>query len=187
MNPSTQELLDAVEHMNATQVVILPNNKNIIPVANKLDGLTKKDVRVVPTCSMPEALAALVAYDPEASAEHNGSQMSRAANSVATGEITQAVRDTNSDAGQVQIGDFIGLVRGDGVVAVAKNLETACHDLLAKLITPGRELLTIISGEGSTYQSTESLVSHVASVHPQITCEVHVGGQPLYPYLFGVE
>ena len=187
MNPSTQELLDAVEHMNATQVVILPNNKNIIPVANKINELTKKNVRVVPTCSMPEALAALVAYDPEASAEHNGSQMSRAASSVATGEVTQAVRDTNSDAGQVKAGDFIGLVRGDGVVAVAKDLETVCRDLLSKLITPGRELLTIISGDGATSQSTESLVAHVASVHPQITCEVHVGGQPLYPYLFGVE
>ena len=187
MNPSTQELLDAVEHMNATQVVILPNNKNIIPVANKINELTKKNVRVVPTCSMPEALAALVAYDPEASAEHNESQMSRAASSVATGEVTQAVRDTNSDAGQVKAGDFIGLVRGDGVVAVAKNLETVCRDLLSKLITPGRELLTIISGDGATSQSTESLVAHVASVHPQITCEVHVGGQPLYPYLFGVE
>ena len=187
LNPSTQELLDAVEHMNASQVVILPNNKNIIPVAQQVDGLTKKDVRVVPTCSMPEALAALVAYDPEASAENNESQMSRAASSVATGEVTQAVRDTNSDAGQVKAGDFIGLVRGDGVVAVAKNLETVCHDLLSKLITPGRELLTIISGDGATSQSTESLVAHVASVHPQITCEVHFGGQPLYPYLFGVE
>ena len=187
MNPSTQELLDAVEHMNATQVVILPNNKNIIPVANKINELTKKDVRVVPTCSMPEALAALVAYDPEASAEHNESQMSRAASSVATGEVTQAVRDTNSDAGQVKAGDFIGLVRGDGVVAVAKNLETVCHDLIAKLISPGRELLTIISGDGATSQSTESLVAHIASVYPQITCEVHFGGQPLYPYLFGVE
>ena len=187
MNPSTQELLDAVKHMNATQVVILPNNKNIIPVANKINELTKKDVRVVPTCSMPEALAALVAYDPEASAEHNESQMSRAASSVATGEVTQAVRDTNSDAGQVKAGDFIGLVRGDGVVAVAKNLETVCHDLIAKLISPGRELLTIISGDGATSQSTESLVAHIASVYPQITCEVHFGGQPLYPYLFGVE
>ena len=113
--------------------------------------------------------------------------MSRAASSVATGEVTQAVRDTNSDAGQVKAGDFIGLVRGDGVVAVAKNLETVCHDLLSKLITPGRELLTIISGDGATSQSAESLVAHVASVHPQITCEVHFGGQPLYPYLFGVE
>ena len=187
MNPSTQELLDAVEHMNATQVVILPNNKNIIPVANKIDELTKKDVRVVPTCSMPEALAALVAYDPEASAEHNGSQMSRAASSVSTGEITQAVRDTNSDAGPVKAGDFIGLVRGDGVVAVAQTLDAVCRDLLTKLITQERELLTIIYGDGATTQSTEALIAHVSEKYPQITCEVHFGGQPLYPYLFGVE
>jgi hypothetical protein len=187
MNPSTQELLDAVEHMNATQVVILPNNKNIIPVANKIDELTKKDVRVVPTCSMPEALAALVAYDPEASAEHNGSQMSRAASSVATGEVTQAIRDTNSDAGPVKAGDFIGLVRGDGVVAVAATLDAACHDLLAKLITPQRELLTIITGSDASSQATDALVVHVGQAHPHISCEVHFGGQPLYPYLFGVE
>ena len=187
MNPSTQELLDAVEHMNATQVVILPNNKNIIPVANKIDELTKKDVRVVPTCSMPEALAALVAYDPEASAEHNGSQMSRAASSVSTGEITQAVRDTNSDAGPVKAGDFIGLVRGDGVVAVGQTLDAVCRDLLAKLITQERELLTIIYGDGATPQSTEALIAHVSEKYPQITCEVHFGGQPLYQYLFGVE
>ena len=187
MNPSTQELLDAVEHMNATQVVILPNNKNIIPVANKIDELTKKDVRVVPTCSMPEALAALVAYDPEASAEHNGSQMSRAASSVATGEVTQAIRDTNSDAGPVKAGDFIGLVRGDDVVAVAATLDAACHDLLAKLITPQRELLTIITGSDATSQATDALVAHVGQAHPHISCEVHFGGQPLYPYLFGVE
>ena len=187
MNPSTQELLDAVEHMNATQVVILPNNKNIIAVANKIDELTKKDVRVVPTCSMPEALAALVAYDPEASAEHNGSQMLRAASSVATGEVTQAIRDTNTDAGPVKAGDFIGLVRGDGVVAVAKTLDDVCHDLLAKLITPQRELLTIITGSDATSQATDALVAHVGQVHPHISCEVHFGGQPLYPYLFGVE
>ena len=98
LNPSTQELLDAVEHMNASQVVILPNNKNIIPVAQQVDGLTKKDVRVVPTCSMPEALAALVAYDPAASAEHNGTAMAKAAAAVVTGEITTAVRDTKTDA-----------------------------------------------------------------------------------------
>ena len=187
MNPSTQELLDAVEHMNATQVVILPNNKNIIPVANKIDELTKKDVRVVPTCSMPEALAALVAYDPEASAEHNGSQMSRAASSVATGEVTQAIRDTNSDAGPIKAGDFIGLVRGDGVVAVAKTLENVCRDLLAKLITPERELLTIITGDGASANMTDELVAHVGQAYPHISCEVHFGGQPLYPYLFGVE
>ena len=90
MNPSTSELLDAVEHMNADQIVILPNNKNIIPVANQVNSLTTKDVRVVPTCSMPEALAALVFYDPEATAADNAVSMTTAAQAISTGEVTRA-------------------------------------------------------------------------------------------------
>jgi dihydroxyacetone kinase-like predicted kinase len=113
--------------------------------------------------------------------------MSRAASSVATGEVTQAIRDTNSDAGPIKAGDFIGLVRGDGVVAVAKTLENVCRDLLAKLITPERELLTIITGDGASANMTDELVAYVGQAHPHISCEVHFGGQPLYPYLFGVE
>ena len=139
LNPSTQELLDAVEHMNAQQVVILPNNKNIIPVAQQVDGLTKKEVRVVPTCSMPEALAALVAYDPEASAEHNGGAMARAAAAVITGEVTTAVRDTKTDAGSVTAGDSIGLVRGDGVVAIATNVFDCSTAHLKHIVTDDRE------------------------------------------------
>ncbi|NBR01250.1 MAG: DAK2 domain-containing protein, partial [Actinobacteria bacterium] len=119
LNPSTAELLAAVEHMNAGQVIILPNNKNIIPVAQQVDELSSKEVRVVPTTSMPEALAALVTYDPEASAETNARNMSAAAASMTTGEVTQAVRDTTTDAGAVTTGDWIGIVRGDGIVAVA--------------------------------------------------------------------
>ncbi|NDF69228.1 MAG: hypothetical protein EB143_06935, partial [Actinobacteria bacterium] len=135
LNPSTQELLDAVEHMNAQQVVILPNNKNIIPVAKQVDGLTKKEVRVVPTCSMPEALAALVAYDPEASAEHNGGSMAKAAAAVVTGEVTTAVRDTKTDAGAVKEGDSIGLVRGDGVVAIAADVFECSTALLKHIVS----------------------------------------------------
>ncbi len=187
LNPSTQELLDAVEHMNATQVVILPNNKNIIPVAQQVDGLTKKDVRVVPTCSMPEALAALVAYDPEASAEHNGTAMAKAAAAVVTGEVTIAVRDTKTDAGEVKVGDAIGLVRGDGVVAIAPTVFDCATALLKQIATADRELLTVIAGVDATAAMTEQLVAWVGEHFPAIACEVHQGGQPLYPYLFGVE
>ncbi len=187
LNPSTQELLDAVEHMNATQVVILPNNKNIIPVANQIDALTTKDVRVVPTCSMPEALAALVSYDPEASAETNARNMTSAAHSVATGEITQAVRDTSSDVGAVTVGDWIGLVRGDGIVAVSGSLTGAATALLGQLISDGGELLTIITGIDASTTQTEHITTWVSQQHPDITVEVHHGDQPLYPYLFGVE
>ena len=187
MNPSTAELLDAVEHMNAQQVVILPNNKNIIPVANQINALTKKDVRVVPTCSMAEALAALVFYDPEADAAVNAEAMTGAAEAVATGEITQAVRDTNTDVGPVKNGDWIGLVRGDGVVAVGGTMVAATTQLLDALITPGRELLTMITGDLATARQIEEVIAYLSENHPDVEVEVHAGGQPLYPFLFGVE
>ena len=187
MNPSTEELLDAVEHMNSQHVVILPNNKNIIPVANQVNALTTKTVHVVPTCSMPEALAALVFYDPESTSELNAAAMSDAAAAVATGEVTQAVRDTNSDAGAVKAGDWIGLVRGDGLVAIGGTMVAASCSLLDKLVTPGRELMTIITGDLATARATEEIVAYIADNFDGVEVEVHAGGQPLYPYLFGVE
>ena len=187
LNPSTAELLDAVEHMNSQQVIILPNNKNIIPVANQVNALTKKEVRVVPTCSMPEALAALVSYDPEAEVDANCEAMSDAAKSVATGEVTQAVRDTNTDAGEVKNGDWIGLVRGDGVVAIGSTMVVAATQLLDQLLSGKGELLTVITGNLATARATEEIIAYMADKHPGVEVEVHPGGQPLYPFLFGVE
>jgi DAK2 domain fusion protein YloV len=187
LNPSTAELLDAVEHMNSQQVIILPNNKNIIPVANQVNALTKKEVRVVPTCSMPEALAALVSYDPEADVDANCEAMSDAAKSVATGEVTQAVRDTNTDAGAVKNGDWIGLVRGDGVVAIGSTMVVAATQLLDQLLSGNGELLTVITGNLATARATEEIIAYMADKHPGVEVEVHPGGQPLYPFLFGVE
>ena len=187
LNPSTAELLAAVERMNARQVIILPNNKNIIPVAQQLDALTTKDVRVVPTCSMPEALASLVFYDPEVTAETNARAMTDAAQAVATGEVTQAVRDTKTDAGQVTEGDWIGLVRGDGIVSISGTVVGAAQQLLESLIDDSRELLTLITGADATTADTEQITAWAASHRPDLAVEVHFGGQPLYPYLFGVE
>lgn len=187
LNPSTAELLAAVERMNARQVIVLPNNKNIIPVAQQIDALTTKDVRVVPTCSMPEALAALVFYDPEVSAETNARAMADAAEAVATGEITQAVRDTNTEAGQVTEGDWIGIVRGDGIVSIAGTVVGAATQLLNSLIDDSRELLTIVTGETALVSDTEQITAWVSDNRPSLAVEIHSGGQPLYPYLFGVE
>jgi hypothetical protein len=187
LNPSTAELLAAVEHMNSRQVVILPNNKNIIPVAQQIDALTTKDVRVVPTTSMPEALAALVNYDPEASAETNARNMANAAGAVVTGEVTQAVRDTATDAGAVTTGDWIGIVRGDGIVAIAGTLVSSATQLLEHIMQPEAELLTIITGSEATGATTDQITAWVADNRPDAAVEVHTGGQPLYPYLFGVE
>jgi len=187
LNPSTAELLDAVEAVNSQQVVVLPNNKNIIPVAEQLAALTSKTVLVVPTRSMPEALASLVVYDPEADAAANVAEMSEAASSVATGEVTQAVRDTASDAGPISTGDWIGLVRGDGIVSVSGSLVGAATGLLDQLVTPDREIVTIISGADATNGHTDALQGWLAEHRPEVEVEVHVGAQPLYPYLFGVE
>jgi len=187
LNPSTAELLSAVEAVNAQQVVVLPNNKNIIPVAQQLDSLTSKTVFVVPTKSMPEALAALVLYDPEADAAVNAEQMSESAESMATGEVTQAVRATHSDAGAIEEGDWIGIVRGDGIVVVSGTLDGATVALLEHLVLPGREIVTIIEGRDANGDHTDVINAWLEEYRPAVQVEVHRGNQPLYPYLFGVE
>jgi dihydroxyacetone kinase-like predicted kinase len=136
---------------------------------------------------MPEALAALVVYDPEVSAEHNAREMGAAAESVATGEITQAVRDTESDAGAITVGDWIGIVRGDGIVAIGGTWRAAATQLLEHLVTPEREIVTVLEGIDATASMTEEIVAWMAEHRADVVVEVHRGGQPLYPYLFGVE
>lgn len=187
LNPSTAELLAAVEAVNADQVVVLPNNKNIIPVAEQLDALTSKRVAVVATRSMPEALAALVVYDPVADAEANGAEMVEAANAVMTGEVTRAVRSTQSDAGPIAEGDWIGIVRGDGIVAVAGTLDGATVALLDHLLGPGCEIVTVLEGVDASRGHTDVIQAWISENRPGVEVEVHRGGQPLYPYLFGVE
>jgi DAK2 domain fusion protein YloV len=187
LNPSTAELLAAVEAVHADQVIVLPNNKNIIPVAEQLDALTSKTVIVVPTRSMPEALAALVVYDPEAGVEENEEEMAEAAESVTTGEVTQAVRATNSDAGPIAEGDWIGIVRGDGIVAVAGTLDGATAALLDHIVGPRSEIVTVVEGVGATSGHTDLVRAWLDEHRPDVQVEVHRGGQPLYPYLFGVE
>ena len=187
LNPSTAELLAAVEAVNAQQVVVLPNNKNIIPVADQLDGLTTKTVVVVPTTSMAAALAALVLYDPEADAAANGEEMAEAIASVATGEVTQAVRSTNTDAGPVNDGDWIGIVRGDGIVAISGTLDGATVALLEHLVGPTAEIITVIEGIDASGRHTDVIQAWLDEHRPGVQVEVHRGGQPLYPYLFGVE
>ncbi|MFM8563000.1 MAG: DAK2 domain-containing protein [Acidimicrobiia bacterium] len=187
LNPSTAELLAAVEAVNAQQVVVLPNNKNIIPVAEQLDALTTKEVRVVPTRSMPEALAALVVYDPEAGVDEHVASMVSSTEAMVTGEVTRAVRDSASEVGAVTVGDWIGLVRGDGIVAVSGSLEDAVVALLAHLVDESREIVTIIEGVDATSSATAAIEAWIAAERPDTQVERHRGGQPLYPYLFGVE
>ena len=187
LNPSTAELLETVDRVNADQVIILPNNKNIIPVAEQVDALSERSVVVVPTVSMPEALAALVVYDPESDADENAAEMVEAIASVTTGEVTRAVRASRSDVGEIAEGDWIGITRGEGIASVAPDVVGATLALLDRLLADGAELLTVITGADATTAVTAEIEGHIAAVHPEVQVEVHRGGQPLYPYLFGAE
>ena len=186
MNPSTAELLDAVERVPADHVVILPNNKNIIPVAEQVDAHTTKTVHVVPTKGITEGFAALVVYDPEADGSANAQEMSEAASGVVAGELTQAVRASSCDVGPIAEGDWLGIAR-DGIRAVEGELGDAATKLLAELVLPNHEIVTIIEGEGASAGCTRHITEWLTEHRPAATCEVHHGGQPLYPYLFGIE
>ncbi|HYI63122.1 MAG TPA: DAK2 domain-containing protein [Acidimicrobiales bacterium] len=186
MNPSTQQLVAAVEATAADEVVLLPNNKNIVAVAEQVAGLTAKAVRVVPTRSVSEGLAALVAYDPEASAEANATQMGAAADAVVAGEVTRAVRASSCDLGPIREGDWLGIAR-DGIRAVEAELADAVCTLLGALLTEEHEIITLIEGEGASAASTRRVTEWLAEAHPDLEQEVHHGGQPLYPYYVGIE
>jgi len=186
MNPSTAQVLEAVEAVPAEQVVILPNNKNIVPVAEAVQGLTDKKVRVVRTTSVAEGFAALMAYDPEASADENQASMLEAASKVVPGEVTRAVRPSDSPAGPIQQGDWLGLSR-DGIVAVEASVEEAACTLLGKLLSDQHEIVTLIEGEGAKPADTRAITEWLREHHPAISAEVHHGGQPLYPYLLSIE
>lgn len=186
-NPSTAELLAAVERCGTTDVVVLPNNKNIVPVATQLDGLTEVRVRVVPTRTMPEGLAAMVSFEPDGDASANAEAMSASSEGVLTGEVTCAVRDTTSEVGPVREGQWIGLVRGDGLVAVADTVADVAMRLLDHLLAGERELVTVLTGADVDPEVTDRLVEWLADEHADVEVEVHDGGQPLYPYLFGIE
>ncbi|MBS1848593.1 MAG: DAK2 domain-containing protein [Actinobacteria bacterium] len=186
MNPSTADLLAAVEAAPADAVVILPNNSNIIPVAQQVADQTAKTVRVVPTRGVVEAVAALVSYDPFAEADAVTRSLTDGAEAVAAGEVTRAVRDSTCDVGPIAEGDYLGLSR-EGIRSVDPTLVAATTRLLDELIGDDHEIVTLIEGEGSSVAETRQITGWLAAHRPDVEVEVHAGGQPLYPYFIGVE
>jgi DAK2 domain fusion protein YloV len=186
MNPSTEDLLDAVEAVPADEVVLLPNNKNIVAVARQVQSLTTKVVRVVPTTSVVEGFAALLDYDPHGDAEHNATCMSAAADRVITASVTRSIRDSASDAGPIAEGDIIGLA-GDAISVVSPSVAECVEGLLAKLLRDTHEIVTLIEGEGATAGDTRRITGWVEERFPTVEIEIHHGGQPLYPYLLSIE
>ena len=186
MNPSTSELLEAVERAPAEQIVILPNNSNIVAVARTVDDETEKTVVVVPTTSVPEGFASLLGYDPQAIATENAKVMLEIASGVDVGEVTQAVRSTSTPVGEVAEGDWIGLDR-DGVCAIGATLVEAATNLLNEIIGEDSEILSLIVGEGASDADTRAITEWVTENRPTVETEIHTGGQSHYPFFFGVE
>jgi dihydroxyacetone kinase-like predicted kinase len=187
MNPSTAELLAAIDAAPGQQVILLPNNKNVVPVAEQAAAESAKQVRVIPTIGVQEGFAALLEYDPEGDADANASLMSESAARVVAGEVTRAVRPSTCDAGPIATGDYLGLSRR-GIEVVAPNLTDAATALLDRLIDASRhEIVTVITGAGAGAADTRRITEWVGEHHPGVATEVLHGGQPLYSYLFSIE
>jgi DAK2 domain fusion protein YloV len=186
MNPSIAELVGAVDALASDDVIVLPNNGNIRPVANRVDELSTKRVWVVPTETIAEGFAALLAYDPEAGGAANAEAMEATARKVVPGEVTRAVRDSETPAGPVRSGDWLGLSR-NGIEVVGETLADAACSLLELLVGGDHDLVTIIEGEGSGAADTRRITEWLKEARPVVETEVHHGGQPLYPYLFSIE
>jgi DAK2 domain fusion protein YloV len=186
MNPSTEQILDVIEATPGSEVVVLPNNKNIRAVAVQACALSTKPARVVDTAGIQEGFAALLEYDPEVGAEENAVAMADAAARVVAGEVTQAVRASDTEVGEIAAGDWIGLSRR-GIEVVGATMSDATCRLLDRLLEESHEIVTIIEGAGAKPADTRRVTEWLAENRPGLAVELHHGGQPLYPYLIAVE
>ena len=186
MNPSTADLLEAAEATASEHVIILPNNSNIVAVAEQVDLQTSKTVRVVGTHTVTEGFASLLGYDPEATSDKNQTGMSQASQMVESGEITTAVRESTTEIGEIKKGDFLGLQKGK-VTVIAETIVEATKNLLKEMISDEHEIVTLVTGEESNQKETDEITAWVDAEYEVIEVEVHAGGQPLYPYYIGIE
>ena len=187
MNTSTEDILQAVKEAHAEKVIVLPNNKNIQMAANQAAEVSEDAaVAVVATRTISEGLASLLAFNPEASLEENQAAMSEQMALVSSGQITNAVRDTNIDGVEIKTDDFMGIVDGKILVSIADRKE-ATLATIDKMINDDSEILTIIYGEDAEASEVEEITEAVEAKYPDVEVEVHEGNQPVYTYLLSVE
>ncbi|MEW6553260.1 MAG: DAK2 domain-containing protein [Actinomycetota bacterium] len=184
MNPSTAEMLDAIEGIAQEKVLLVPNNKNIIPAAEQTRELTEKEVLVIPAVSIAEGFAAMVAYDARGEMESNYERMTQAMEKVKTGAVTVAVRDSKGKPGKIKKGSFIGLFRGD-IVSAAQDPLAAAGTLLESMLDEGDEIVSMVIGDEAYGLDHSELVGLLEDRGLEV--EVIDGGQPVYHYIFGVE
>ncbi|MGN0278365.1 MAG: DAK2 domain-containing protein [Lachnospiraceae bacterium] len=193
MNPSTEDMLNAIDKVNADTIFILPNNKNIILAANQAQSLVKeKKIVVVPTKTVPQGITAIINYVPDLSAEDNLETMIGEMNKVSTGQVTYAVRDTNIDGKEIKQGDFMG-IGDDGILAVGTDVADITVNMIAEMMLGNSnnddeyELISIYYGEEITEEAAETLRDRVAEQHPDCDIELQYGGQPIYYYIVSAE
>ena len=187
MNPSTKELLDAVNSVNAEAVIILPNNSNIIMAAQSCSEVSDKPCAVVPTKSVPEAFSAMFAFDETASLEENVEAMTEARDEVKTGEVTRAIKDSKDVHGNpIHDGDVIGIADGE-LEVVSDSIEDATMRILEVLEAEDADTLTILAGEDYTDGAFEALIERIEEAYEDLEIDSHRGEQPLYPIVLSVE
>jgi hypothetical protein len=187
MNPSTEDLVEAVRRVAAKHIYILPNNGNIVMAARQVkEILTDRDIRVIPTKSIPQGISALVNYDPNGEAQENADNMEKGLSLIKSGEVTYAVRDSQFGELEIKEGDILGLVE-DVIQITGRDLLQVAKDTLEKMDWRNRDLVTIFYGEEITKEQAEALRDWVETEAPQIEVELYPGNQPLYYYIFGVE
>jgi len=186
MNPSTAQILEAVEQAAVDEVIVLPNNKNILMAAQQAADVSAKSVVVVPTRSIPQGVSALLALDQNASLDDNVEAMTASAGDVLTGEVTWATRAVHINGLQVKEGDAIGLLE-DELIVDAQSFDEAVRWLLAEADLDGRELVTLYYGEGVTEADADALAAALSEEYGDLEFEVVAGGQPHYPYILSIE
>ncbi|MCY8090975.1 DAK2 domain-containing protein [Bacillus haynesii] len=186
MNPSTEDIVQAIKDANADTVVILPNNSNIVMAANQAADVAGQHVIVIPTKTVPQGMAALLAFNPALGADENEAAMLDAIGEVKSGQITYAVRDTNIDGIDIKKGDFMGILNGK-IVETASDQLTAAKKLIAGMIDEDSEIVTVIKGEDAPEEEAEELAAFISETYEDVEVEVHDGKQPLYSYILAVE
>jgi dihydroxyacetone kinase-like predicted kinase len=186
MNPSTVDLLQAAEQTASDKVIILPNNKNIVLTAEQVQSLTEKKIKVVPTETIPQGVAALLAFDYEADFETNGRIMAEAISMVKTIEITRAVRSTKLNGLNIKRKQAIGLLDGNLVAAGDKSVD-ALDDVLSKVDLDKAEVVTIYYGTGTKASEAQQISADISEAQPNLQVEVVKGGQPHYDYIVSIE
>ncbi|MCY8001208.1 DAK2 domain-containing protein [Bacillus haynesii] len=186
MNPSTEDIVQAIKDANAETVVILPNNSNIVMAANQAADVAGQHVIVIPTKTVPQGMAALLAFNPALEADENEAAMLGAIGEVKSGQITYAVRDTNIDGIDIKKGDFMGILNGK-IVETASDQLTAAKKLIAGMIEEDSEIVTVIKGEDAPEEEAEELAAFISETYEDVEVEVHDGKQPLYSYILAVE